>query len=273
MVVFPNAKINLGLDIIRRRDDGYHDLVTAMLPVGLCDVLEIVPSRTGADTLTLSGNPCNCAPQKNLVMRALAAMRRRHDFTAVDIYLRKIIPDGAGLGGGSSDAAFTLRVLNEMFRLGDVREELAATAADIGADCPFFIYNRPMICTGIGTVMHSVEIGALASKTLVIVKPPTGVSTAEAYSRVAPHEPANALEKMLTEATDPAEWRGRVKNDFEDSVFPRHPEIADVKRRLLDAGAAYAAMSGSGSAVFGIFSGGVPRLDFPGMAVFITTIL
>ena len=160
MILFPNAKINLGLNILRRRPDGYHDLEMLMLPVGWADILEIVPAAPGeATTLTCSGRPVDCPPEKNLVMKAWRALKAEcPSMPEAAIYLRKIVPDGAGLGGGSSDAAFTLVGLNEVFGLGISRERLAAIAAGIGADCPFFIHNRPMLATGTGTVLEAVDI-------------------------------------------------------------------------------------------------------------------
>lgn len=253
MLLFPNAKINLGLYITARRPDGYHDLLTAFCPVGWRDVLELVPARGGAATLTVSGRTVDCPTEQNLVMRAYRALARRVEVPPVEIYLHKVIPDGAGLGGGSADAAFTLLGLNELFALGLTADELAAVAATVGADCPFFIYNRPMLATGIGNVFAPCE-PALDEATVVIVKPDVYVSTRDAYAGVVPRSPGVDLAALLRRPVGEWEDAGLV-NQFEESVLPAHPAIAAVKEGLRQLGAAYAAMSGSGSAVFGLFTG------------------
>ncbi|MCH5326295.1 MAG: 4-(cytidine 5'-diphospho)-2-C-methyl-D-erythritol kinase [Duncaniella sp.] len=270
MIVFPNAKINLGLDILRRRPDGYHDIETAMLPVPWCDILEIVPAAGPDTTLTVSGRKVDCPPEKNLVMKAYRAMQERYGLPAVDIYLRKIIPDGAGLGGGSADAAFTLTALNSLFKIGADEGELEAIAAGLGADCPLFVRNQPVFATGTGTDLTSIDIN-LSGLTIAIVKPPVSVPTAQAYSRVTPAEPAIHIPEILSLPV--GEWQGRLVNAFEASVFPIHPMLADVKQTLLDAGASYAAMSGSGSALFGLFETDIlseaMTRRFPGCTVFV----
>ena len=248
MITFPNAKINLGLNIVERRPDGYHNIETVFYPIPLTDVLEIVPAQS--TSLTCYGNPVDCPPEKNLVMRAYRMLQERYDLPPVAIYLYKHIPDGAGLGGGSSDAAHTLLMLNQMFNLGIEVSDLATMAATLGADCAFFIYNRPMLATGIGDVMSPVDVD-LKDKTLLLVKPPVGVDTRTAYSRVVP---ALATVNLLQLITQPVEtWDGLLVNDFEPSVFAALPQLWIIKARLIDAGAQYAAMSGSGSTVFGIF--------------------
>lgn len=269
MILFPNAKINLGLDIERRRPDGYHDIVTVMYPVGWTDVLEIVPARGEETTLTVTGNAVDCPPEKNLVMKAYRALEAEVALPKVDIYLHKIIPDGAGLGGGSADAAFTLTGLNEIFDLDLPKERLAEIAGKIGADCSFFIYNRPMLCTGTGTTMSPIDVD-LSGYSVAIVKPPFSVPTREAYSAVTPAVADNRIADILTH---PAEkWRGLLKNDFEPTVGGLHPEIFAIRDRLYDLGATYSAMSGSGSAVFGIFKNDILadeiKARFPGCATF-----
>ena len=254
MILFPNAKINLGLDIISKRPDGYHNIETVMYPVPWTDVLEIVPAKGEESTLTVSGRKVDCPTEKNLVMKAYRALSERISLPPVDIYLRKIIPDGAGLGGGSADASFTLRGLNELIALGLSDDELAETAAGLGADCPFFIYNKPMLCTGIGTEFAPVDVN-LKGYSIVIVKPAVSVPTAQAYSRVVPAFPDRRISDIIKDS--PAEWQGEMKNDFEASVFPLHPAVADIKTKLIDMGAVYASMSGSGSAVYGIFRGDI----------------
>lgn len=253
MIQFPNAKINLGLDILRRRPDGYHDIVTLMVPVGWCDVLEIVPAQGPDTTLTTSGRPVECAPQKNLVMKAYRALGERVELPPVDIYLHKIIPDGAGLGGGSADAAFTLTGLNRLFALGLSLDELAEVAAGVGADCPLFVYNRPMWARGTGVELTPAELPLPAGMWVGIVKPPVGVSTAQAYAGVTPREPAVDLSERLKAPVE--QWQEAVVNAFEPSVFAACP-LAPIKEGLLEMGAVYASMSGSGSAVYGLFASG-----------------
>ncbi len=252
MITFPNAKINLGLDILRRREDGYHDIETVMVPVPWHDVLELVPAKGEETTLTVSGRHVECPPEKNLVMKAYRALEREVSLPPVDIYLRKIIPDGAGLGGGSADAAFTLKVLNDLFALGYTDAELARVASGIGADCPFFIYNRPMLCTGTGTDMEPVDLD-LSGMDILIAKPDVSVPTAAAYSRTTPAIPEVTAGRIV--ADSPATWTGRLKNDFEASVFPAYPAIAALKERIESLGPVYAAMSGSGASVYGLFEG------------------
>ncbi len=251
MITFPNAKINLGLNIVERRPDGYHNIETVFYPVPLTDVLEIVPAQDDKETtLTCHGNQVDCPPEKNLVMKAYRLLQERYSLPAVEMHLYKHIPDGAGLGGGSSDAAHALIMLNQMFSLGLTDQDLAAHAVTLGADCAFFIYNRPMLATGIGDVLSPVDV-SLKGKTLLLVKPPMGVDTRTAYSRVVPQEPTVPVTEVI--ARPVMSWDGLLVNDFEPSVFAVLPQLWLIKARLLDAGAEYAAMSGSGSTIFGIF--------------------
>lgn len=251
MIRFCNSKINLGLDIVARRPDGYHDIVTAMFPIGWGDILEIVPSPDGLTRLTVTGRVVDCPMEKNLVMKAYRTLAAEVDLPPVDIYLRKIVPDGAGLGGGSADAAHTLLLLNDLFALALSDDKLAAVAARIGADCPFFIYNTPVLATGIGIDLAPVAVPEMEGLTVVVVKPPVSVPTAAAYRGVTPHVPVDKLVSSLQRPVE--EWRGLVKNDFEPSVFREYPLIAEVKSEMYAAGAVYASMSGSGSAVYGLF--------------------
>lgn len=252
MVTFPNAKINIGLNIVGRRPDGYHDIVTLFYPVGWCDILEIVPGKGDSTTLTTTGRAVDCPPEKNLVMKAVAAMESAGlKLPPLDIYLHKVIPDGAGLGGGSADAAFAVRTINELLSLGLTDDEMASIVAPIGADCPFFIYNRPMLATGTGTTLAPFDL-SLAGRGIAIVKPAVNVPTREAYAGVTPRLPEVYLPTLLQNRPI-EEWQGKVVNDFEPSIFANHAAIAEIKRRLAEQGAIYTAMSGSGSAVFGIF--------------------
>ena len=250
MITFPNAKINLGLNIVERRPDGYHNIETVFYPVPLTDVLEIVPTKSGETVLTCYGNAVDCPAEKNLVMKAYRLMAEKFDLPPVEMYLYKHIPDGAGLGGGSSDAAHALVTLNRMFELGLPDAELASIAATIGADCAFFVYNRPMLATGIGDVLSPVDV-SLKGKTLLLVKPPVGVDTRTAYSRVVPEPSTMDLQHIIARPVET--WDGLLVNNFEPSVFAALPQLWLIKARLIDAGAQYAAMSGSGSTIFGIF--------------------
>lgn len=250
MVVFPNAKINLGLDILRKRPDGYHDISTIMIPVPWHDILEIVPSKGGMSTLTVTGRPVDCPAEKNLVMKAFRRVQLDHSIPEVDIYLRKIIPDGAGLGGGSADAAFTIMALNSMFGLDLSKDKMASMASEIGADCAFFIYNRPMLAEGKGERLTEIDID-LSDLKIAIVKPEVSISTAEAYAGVTPGTPLHPLSEIASAPRK--EWRNLANNAFEESIRKKHCEINSIKEALYDTGAFYASMSGSGSAVFGLF--------------------
>lgn len=262
MLTFTNAKLNLGLNIVRRREDGYHDLSTIFFPVGthsgcpdnpggIADIIEITPSLTGEDKLNLSGNRVDCALEKNLVWKALQAFRTaRPDLSAVEITLEKHVPDGAGMGGGSADASFTLRALNELVPNPLNFDELSALALRLGADCPFFILNRPAIGEGIGEILTPVDL-SLRDYTAVILKPEEGISTAQAFSMITPAQPAYSPRELLQ--LSPEEWPGKMVNDFETPMFAIHPELRKIKDYLYERGAAYASMTGSGSAFFGLF--------------------
>ncbi len=250
MITFPNAKINLGLNIVERRPDGYHNLETVFYPImGLTDVLEIVPATT--TRLHCYGRTVDCPEEKNLVMKACRLMQREAGVPEVDMHLYKHIPDGAGLGGGSSDAAHAMLMLNQMFGLGIGRERLAQMAATLGADCPFFIYNKPVMATGIGDVFSPASVG-LGGYTLLLVKPEVSVPTAVAYSRVSPQPSQSRLTQQLSLPVEQWQTAG-VRNQFEPSVFAAYPQLADIKSELARSGALYASMSGSGSSIFGIF--------------------
>lgn len=254
MILFPNAKINLGLCVTDRRADGYHNLRTVMVPVPWCDVLEIVPGRSASTTLTVTGRGVECHMEKNLVIKALRALERRvGDLPPVDIYLEKIIPDGAGLGGGSADATFALKGFNEVLGIGLDDSALEEIAAGVGADCAFFVANRPALCTGIGDKILPIEIPQLQGLSIVIAKPRVAaVSTAEAYAGIVPHMPDESPEAIL--ADDIASWSSRLINDFETSIFTKLPAVEALKQQFYDLGATYASMSGSGAAVYALFA-------------------
>lgn len=268
MITFPYAKINLGLDIVHRRADGYHDIETVFYPIALNDVLEVV--RDSETSLTCHGNPIDCPMEQNLVYKAWRLMSERYDVPPIQIHLYKHIPDGAGLGGGSSDAAFMLSMLNTMFELGLERQELAKMAATLGADCAYFLYRQPMFATGIGDRLEPIDV-SLAGRSLLLVKPDVYVSTRDAYAGVVPMRPAVSLRERV--ALPLEQWQRTVVNAFEPTVFAAHPWLADIKQDLLDAGAVYAAMSGSGSSLFGIFDSDMmaeqARDKFAGSATFV----
>lgn len=248
MICFPNAKINLGLNVTEKRPDGYHNIETIFYPIPVKDALEIVPSRE----FSFSQTGINIAGpvENNLVMKAVKLMQEHFSIPPLEIHLLKAIPFGAGLGGGSSDAAFTLKLLNDFCELGQNENQLEVLAAAIGADCPFFIRNKPVFASGIGNIFTPVEI-SLKGYTLCLVKPDIAVSTPEAYSMVKPAFPEIGVKEIITRPV--GEWRELLKNDFERSVFARYSEIGRIKELMYKAGACYAAMSGSGSAVFGLF--------------------
>lgn len=250
MITYPNPKLNIGLNILRKREDGYHDIDTLMVPyTGMRDVLEIVPSDELR--MTLYGIPVDGDPMDNLCVRAWTLLAEDFNIAPVAIYLYKNIPSGAGLGGGSADASFTLLMLNEIFSLGLDNETLARYAARLGSDCPFFIFNRPMLCRGRGEVMTPFELD-LSGYDIEVKVPDVHVSTREAYAGVTPGLPARPLETLL--ALPAGQWRGAVVNDFEPGIFAAHPQLAAIKEDMYRRGAVYASMSGSGSSIFGIFA-------------------
>lgn len=255
MVVFPHAKINLGLNILRRRADGYHDIDSIMVPVGWCDVLEIVPATHELHTtLQCRGSEIlDCPEADNLVIRAYNAVKNVcPDIPAVRIYLQKNIPSGAGLGGGSSDAAYTVRALNSLFSLGLSNDTIAKIVSPIGADCPFFVYDSAMVVSGTGTTLHKVSISALSGFTIVICRPDDcHISTAQAYAGVTKNPDATPVEYITK--YPPTQWRAELHNMFEDTVFPLYPAIAELKEYFYAAGAVYSSMSGSGAAVYALF--------------------
>ncbi|MCD7815388.1 MAG: 4-(cytidine 5'-diphospho)-2-C-methyl-D-erythritol kinase [Bacteroides sp.] len=260
MITFPNAKINLGLNIVEKRPDGYHNLETIFYPINLQDALEVnrMENSQVPYKLRVSGTSIEGTPEENLVIKAYNLLREKYALAPVDIHLYKHIPMGAGLGGGSADCAFMIKVLNEKFRLGLSIEEMENYAARLGADCAFFIQNQPVFATGIGNVFERIRL-SLANYKLVLVKPDISESTKEAYAHVQPKHPEVSLKEIVQQPVET--WASCMKNDFEDSVFQLYPEIAAIKDKMYDLGAVYASMSGSGSAVFGIFKEAIENVD------------
>ena len=260
MKLFPNCKINLGLRVIRKREDGYHDLETVFVPVyGLHDELDVEPMAKSQKPITFhqEGIAVDCNPEDNLIIRCYRNMAAKYpQIGPVTIRFKKNIPFGAGLGGGSSDAAHMAIALNELFCLGLTKEQLAAEVRPLGADCPFFIYNTPCYAEGIGEILTPVDLNLKGTR-IMMIKPEVGVSTKDAYSGITRHpEVFGQIKSVFCQAKPVCLLSGEAGlfiNDFEESVFPKYPVIADIKKRLLDAGAFYASMTGSGSTVFGLF--------------------
>jgi len=250
MIAFPPCKINLGLNILRRRIDGYHDIETCFYPVPWTDVLEII--RGDTFDFAASGLPIPGAAADNLCVRAYELLRKDFGIGPVKIHLHKVIPMGAGLGGGSSDAAHALKLLNQIFELNLDDERLTAYASALGSDCAFFISGKPAFGTGRGEQLRKIDV-RLEKESLVIIVPDIHIATASAYAGVMPAQPALSCDRIVCEMAV-GEWKHHLRNDFEGPVFRQHPVIGRIKQSLYDAGARYACMSGSGAAVFGIFS-------------------
>ena len=269
MIVFPNAKINIGLNIVERRPDGYHNLESVFYPIKIYDRLQVekATSSLAAECNIVSEGYTIAGDSKdNLVVKAYNLIRQEYKIPAVNVKLTKLIPMGAGLGGGSSDAAYMLKALNDLFELNISEEKLQQIAAKLGADCAIFIKNQPVYATGIGNVFHyDVKIPSLAGKTIIVVKPDVFVSTKDAYSMIHPKSPKYSLTESICKPTET--WKDTIVNDFEVSVFAKFPLIGDVKTKLYNLGAEYASMSGSGSSVFGIFNKPIENFEihFPDM--------
>jgi len=266
MICFPNAKINLGLRVTEKRPDGYHNLETVFYPIGLKDALEVVPHPNGEafslDVLTIDPRDSGMEAEKNIVTKSFRLLQKQFDLQPAAFFLKKGIPTGAGLGGGSSDAAYALKIINLMNNLGLTNEQLEQFSAQIGADCAFFIKNNPIFASGIGTDFEEIPL-TLRGYFLVLIKPNVHVSTAEAYSMVHPAHPDRSLKEWIGQPIET--WRDNVINDFEPSVFLKHPIIGEIKETLYRNGAVYASMSGSGSSVYGLFKLAVDlRSVFPG---------
>lgn len=263
MKLYPNCKINLGLRVVRKREDGYHDLETIFVPIyGLHDELEVKPnpnpSLKGRETesdivFSQEGIQVDCAAEDNLIVQCYRRMKSKYpQIGAVEVRFKKNIPFGAGLGGGSSDAAHMAIAVNELFDLGLSKAQLADDVKPLGADCPFFIYNRPCYAEGIGDQLTPIELD-LKGVRIVLIKPDEGVSTKEAYSGIQTKDKGQRTKDKNVSAYLIAQQNRLFVNDFEATVFPKHPIIGTIKKRLLETGAFYASMSGSGSTVFGLF--------------------
>lgn len=265
MITFPNSKINLGLNVVEKRPDGYHNLETVFYPVNLQDALEITTAKDSEKeyTLHITGTPVECPPEDNLVVKAYLLLKKDFELPNVNIYMFKHIPSGAGLGGGSSDAAFMIKALNLKYHLNLTTGQMENYASSLGADCAFFIQDKPVFATGIGNLMEPVSL-SLKGYYILLVKPDIHVSTREAYETIRPHCPDLSLKELIKRPVDT--WKSSMVNDFEESVFARHPGIRELKEKIYGLGAVYASMTGSGSAVYGLFEKQIPELDglFPG---------
>ena len=262
MLLFPNARITLGLRVTHRRRDGFHDIEAMMLPIPLYDALEAIPSPDGKLHFSLSGLPVPDDGRPNLCLQAHSLIEKelthRRNYgepchlPPLHIHLHKNIPPGAGLAGGSADASFMLKLLNTFLKPQLTTGELTSYAEKLGSDCPFFVQNRPALASGRGTILKNCDTPPdILKHYLVIIVPKIHISTSEAYKRIQPKTPPKPLAELLQQPI--SEWQGNVINDFEAVVFDMHPEIADIKNRMYENGAVYASLSGSGSAVFGLF--------------------
>jgi 4-diphosphocytidyl-2-C-methyl-D-erythritol kinase len=261
MISFPPCKINVGLNVVLKRSDGYHEIETCFYPLPWTDILEIIP----ADKLefTQSGLSIPGKPEDNLCVKAYQLLRKDVDLPPVKIHLHKIIPTGAGLGGGSSDGAHALRLLNAVFNLQIATAQLKNYASQLGSDCAFFIEDKPMLGTGRGEILEDAHV-SLKGKYMVLVKPEVHISTAEAYASIIPAFNANRVQDVVAKPI--GEWKKLLQNDFETPVFRKHPLIGEIKEKLYQHGATYASMSGSGSSVYGIFENPIDlKKHFPDM--------
>lgn len=252
MITFPNAKINIGLNVVAKREDGYHNLETIFYPISVCDALEVtLPASSDLrhDSLHIDGLTIDSDNNKNLVMKALMLMRKYYSFPLVNINLLKKIPMGAGIGGGSADAAFTLKLINNFFKLNIEQTTLAQLAAQLGADCPFFIYNTPKYAEGIGEKLESINLD-LEKYYICLIKPNLFISTKEAFANIKPKPNTQNLKELIKRPLE--EWKFYLKNDFEESLFPKYLELRNIKNKLYELGAIYSSMTGSGASLYAI---------------------
>jgi len=259
VISFPNCKINLGLNIVGKRSDGYHDLETVFVPVPFEDCLEI-GRATGESTISIAGLSIDGNVESNLCWKAYQLLKNRFDLPAIDIKLYKQIPTGAGLGGGSSNAAFTLRLLNEKFNLQIQQHELIDFASQLGSDCAFFIINQPCIGSGRGEVLTPISVPQLDEMFGVLVMPGIHISSGWAFQQITPTKPSRTIKEIISLQIQ--DWKNYLRNDFEEPVFKSHPQLKRIKDELYQQGAIFASMSGSGSAMYGIFSE-LPSFEFP----------
>jgi 4-diphosphocytidyl-2-C-methyl-D-erythritol kinase len=251
VILFPNCKINLGLHILRKREDGFHHLETCFYPIALQDALEIIQTDGKDDVVfTSSGVTINVATEENICVKAYRLLKKDFDLPSIKMHLHKVIPTGAGLGGGSADGAFTLLLLNKKFNLNLPEQQLIDHALQLGSVCPFFIKNKPCIGHGRGEILKEVNLN-LSKYFFVLVNPQIHVNTGWAFSQIKPTDNRKSIQEIISLSTE--EWRENLVNDFEEPIFKQHPEIASIKTELYNKGAIYASMSGSGATVYGLF--------------------
>jgi 4-diphosphocytidyl-2-C-methyl-D-erythritol kinase len=252
MISFPNAKINLGLDVLEKRQDGYHNISSIFYPVReLYDVLEIIPGNSAEDQYFFSGLSIPGDQSDNLIVKALGLIRKDFEIPSLDIYLHKVIPMGAGLGGGSSDGSFMLKILNDLFSLKLNKRELESLALELGSDCPFFIENKPVLAEGRGELMTAVPL-KLDGYFIALAFSDVHISTAEAYRNVS-RKSESIIGDFIEEKPDYDRWRREMVNGFEPYALSKYPQLKKVKEYFYEQGAVYSSMTGSGSAVYGIF--------------------
>jgi 4-diphosphocytidyl-2-C-methyl-D-erythritol kinase len=266
MIVFPNCKINLGLNVLRKRSDGFHELETVFFPLPMYDILEIVLLKrlTGKPGVpfSISGLAIEGEHNSNLCIKALRLLKKKiPQMPSVQMHLHKVIPAGAGLGGGSSNAAFTLKVLNEICALKLSTAQLLKYAVQLGSDCPFFIINKSCFSRGRGELLEEIDLN-LSSYKFIVANPGIHIDTGDMFREIKPELPEISLKEIIAKPVE--KWKYEMKNDFEKIIFPQYPEIAQIKDELYKAGAVYASMSGSGSTVYGIFlKEQKPAISFP----------
>lgn len=265
MINFPNCKINLGLRVLSKRTDGFHEVETLLFPIAMFDILEIIPAPDDQFNFRNTGLSISGDRKYNLVVRAYEIMRTQYNIPPVHIHLHKTIPMGAGLGGGSADAAYALKMLNEIFNIKLETEKIEAYARQLGSDCNFFIQNIPALATGKGDHLKPINLD-LSGFQIIIIKPEVHIPTVDAYSWITPTDNGLSVKEIIKMPVE--KWKNTLVNDFEASVFQHFPEIAGIKTKLYNMGAKYATLTGSGSAVFGLFDKRSNlSLDFPGCFV------
>jgi 4-diphosphocytidyl-2-C-methyl-D-erythritol kinase len=264
LIVFPNCKINFGLNILSKREDGFHDIATVFYPVPITDAIEIISTSTNSPSVnfTSSGIAIDGKAEDNICIEAYHLLQKDFpDLPAITMHLHKSIPLGAGLGGGSADGAFTLQLLNKKFNLHLSNESLIKYALHLGSDCPFFIINKPCFATGRGEILKDISLDLTAYQ-IIVINPGIHINTGWAFSQIKPAFPTRSIESIILEPI--TNWRSDLVNDFENPVFEKYPAVKVIKETLYQNGAVYAAMSGSGSSVFGIFAkGNLPAISFP----------
>ena len=264
MICFPNAKINLGLNIIKKRSDGFHELESVFLSVGWSDILEVIPSNDSAEEelrMKQTGIPLGISARENLVFQASEVLRKEFDLPYFNIALHKQIPSGAGLGGGSSDAASMVLLLDKLFGLALSKDKIGSYLEFLGSDCSFFYFNQSAFVSGRGEVIEPIQVN-LNGYYLMILVPEVRINTAEAFKLISPRKPEISLKRALEYPVE--DWRSLVVNDFEDALFSKYPEFKRIKNRMYSSGAVYSSLSGSGSAIYGIFRNKINPVDiFP----------